>query len=292
MKEKAEKCDCGYKTTDQDKMKRHKEKYCPLNLNKKDGTKPEIKKTDMALNTDRKKTQRKKAFAYVRASTLLEVKQGSNLRQERLIREYLGRREDWEIELFSDEVKSGKSQDNRPDFQRMMRRIDEKPDIIIVAKIDRFARSLTDLLKVLEVLDSRGIGFLSVGDAGIDTTTPNGRLLLQILGAFAEFERLMINSRTQAGREAAKLKGIRFGRPPMKTGKKNGSRTIDEKRILELKDKGLSARAIAKTLECSKTLVLNVLSQKRNLIMDRKNGGGIFELNSTNEGVPFPDKEI
>lgn len=97
---------------------------------------------------------------------------------------------------------------------------------------------------------------MSVNDAGIDTTTPNGRLLLQILGAFAEFERNMINMRTRIGREQPLSRGVKFGRPALKT--KNGA-FIDRKKVLELRQKGLSARTIAKILNCSVTPVLKVL---------------------------------
>jgi len=101
-----------------------------------------------------------------------------------------------------------------------------------------------------------GIGFISLQDRGIDTTTPNGKLLLQILGAFAEFERNLINQRTRAGKEKAKMKGIKFGRP--KGELKNG-KFIDEKMVLDLKQKGLSARAISKVIGCSITPVLRIM---------------------------------
>ncbi len=196
------------------------------------------------------------AFAYVRASTQEEVRQGSNERQKETIRQYLDQRE-YEIEIFEDKAKSGKNT-LRPEFERMMKSLDRKPQIVIISKIDRFARSLSDLLRTLEYLDQNDVGFVSVNDQGIDTTTPNGRLLLQILGAFAEFERNMINTRTKAGREQAQSKGVKFGRPALKT--RNGS-FIDRRKVLELKQKGLSARAIAKFLECSTTPVLRILRE-------------------------------
>ncbi|EQD51426.1 resolvase domain-containing protein, partial [mine drainage metagenome] len=170
------------------------------------------------------------AFAYVRASTQEEVRQGSNERQKETIRQYLDQR-DYEIEIFEDKAKSGKNT-LRPEFERMTKSLDRKPQIVIVSKIDRFARSLSDLLRTLEYLDQNDVGFVSVNDPGIDTTTPNGRLLLQILGAFAEFERNMINTRTKAGREQAQSKGVKFGRPALKT--RNGS-SIDRRKVMELK---------------------------------------------------------
>jgi DNA invertase Pin-like site-specific DNA recombinase len=198
------------------------------------------------------------AFAYVRASTKEEVRQSSNERQKDVIIQY-AKSKGYELEFFEDRAKSGKNT-QRPDFERMLKSLDAKPKVVIVAKIDRFARSLSDLLKTLEYLDQNSVGFVSVNDSGIDTTTPNGRLLLQILGAFAEFERNMINSRTKAGREQALNKGIKFGRPALKT--RNGS-FIDKRKVLELKEKGLSARAIAKMLECSTTPILKILRENR-----------------------------
>ncbi len=201
------------------------------------------------------------AFGYVRASTQEEVRQGSNESQKAIIKEYAKSR-GYELEFFEDRAKSGKNI-RRPDFERMLNSLDVKPKIVIVAKIDRFARSLSDLLRMLEYLDQNGIGFISVNDPGIDTTTPNGRLLLQILGAFAEFERNMINSRTKAGREQALNRGVKFGRPPLKTS--NGS-FIDRRKVIELKEKGLSARAIAKSLGCSITPVIRILRENRSPI--------------------------
>jgi len=197
------------------------------------------------------------AFGYVRASTLDEVKQGSNERQKEEILRY-AQSKGYYIEFFEDKAKSGKNT-LRPEFERMLKSLDRKPKLIIVSKIDRFARSLSDLLKTLEFLDQNGIGFVSVNDSGIDTTTPNGRLLLQILGAFAEFERNMINTRTRAGREQALNKGIKFGRPSLKT--KNGS-FIDRRKVIELRQKGLSARAISKTIGCSITPVLRIIREE------------------------------
>ena len=197
------------------------------------------------------------AFGYVRASTQEEVRQGSNERQKAEILKY-AKAKGYDVEFFEDRAKSGRNT-QRPEFEKMLKSLDRKPKVIIVSKIDRFARSLSDLLKTLEFLEQNGTGFVSVNDSGIDTTTPNGRLLLQILGAFAEFERNMINYRTKAGREQALSKGIKFGRPSLKT--KNGY-FIDKKKVLELKSKGLSARAIAKAIGCSITPVLKIIKEE------------------------------
>ncbi|MGC8584878.1 MAG: recombinase family protein [Thermoplasmata archaeon] len=193
------------------------------------------------------------AFGYIRASTLEEVRQGSNERQKEIIEKFCKER-GYEIKIYEDKAKSGGSTD-RPAFQKMLSEIDNA-DIVIVAKIDRMARSLIDLLNTIQLLEKKGKGFISVLDPGIDTTSANGKLLLQILGAFAEFERNLINQRTKTGREKAKEKGIKFGRPK---GKLKNGKFIDEKIVLDLKAKGLSARAIAKVLGCSVTPVLRII---------------------------------
>jgi DNA invertase Pin-like site-specific DNA recombinase len=141
----------------------------------------------------------------------------------------------------------------------MMSKIDGA-DIVVITKIDRMARSLIDLLNTIQILEKKGIGFISLQDPGIDTTSPNGKLLLQILGAFAEFERNLINQRTQAGKEKARQRGVKFGRP---RGKLKNGKFIDEKLVMELKQKGLSARAIAKVMGCSPTPILRILKEKK-----------------------------
>jgi DNA invertase Pin-like site-specific DNA recombinase len=197
-------------------------------------------------------------FGYVRASTIEEVKQGSNERQKEILERFFKDR-GWEYRIYEDKAKSGANME-REDLKRMTKDIETfKPHAVVVTKIDRYARSLIDLLNSIQELEQNGVGFISVQDSGIDTTSPNGRLLLQILGAFAEFERTMINSRTSAGRAKAKAKGVKFGRPSLKTSKSKGGKYIDPKKVIELKAKGMSARAISRLMECSITPVLKIL---------------------------------
>jgi DNA invertase Pin-like site-specific DNA recombinase len=87
----------------------------------------------------------------------------------------------------------------------------------VVTRLARLARSTRDLLNVLASVTERGAGFRSIRDAWADTTTPHGRLVLTVLGGIAEFERELIRARTGDGRERAKAKGVRFGRPPKMT---------------------------------------------------------------------------
>ena len=88
-----------------------------------------------------------------------------------------------------------------------------KLDLVVVWKLDRLGRSMVDLVNVLASLDQWQVGFLSLRDPGIDTTTPLGRLLMQLVAAFAQFERDLIRERTRAGLARARARGQVLGRP-------------------------------------------------------------------------------
>ena len=85
-------------------------------------------------------------------------------------------------------------------------------DVVVVFKVDRFARSLADLLRILDRIERAGASFKSLTEP-IDTGTPAGRMMMHLLGAFAEFERSMIRERSMAGQFAAAERGVRIGRP-------------------------------------------------------------------------------
>ena len=153
---------------------------------------------------------------------------------------------------------------------------------VVVIKIDRYARSIIDLLNSIPEFEQNGVDFISVQDSGIDTISPNGQLLLQILGAFAEFERTTINSRTSAGR--AKAKGVKFVRPSLKTSKSKGGKYIDPKRVLELKSKGMSEIPICRLMECSITPVMKIL---KNAWMIKRE-----ERNSSRKGKTIKDSAL
>jgi DNA invertase Pin-like site-specific DNA recombinase len=89
----------------------------------------------------------------------------------------------------------------------------EKGDVLTVTRLDRLARSTRDLLNTLAQIADKGAGFRSLADTWADTTTSHGRLMLTVLGGLAEFERDLIRARTTEGRERAKAKGVRMGRP-------------------------------------------------------------------------------
>ncbi len=101
---------------------------------------------------------------------------------------------------------------DRPELHRMLEQLRDG-DVVVVWKLDRLSRSLKDLLSIMEKIDTAGAGFRSLTEA-IDTSTPAGRMMMQMMGVFAEFEREMIRERTRAGLEHARKKGRHPGRKP------------------------------------------------------------------------------
>ena len=112
--------------------------------------------------------------------------------------------------------KASGARGDRAELAKVLRRL-EPGDVLVVTRLDRLARSTRDLLNVLASITERGAGFRSLKDAWADTTTPHGRLMLTVLGGLAEFERELIRARTGEGRDRAKARGVRFGRPPKMT---------------------------------------------------------------------------
>ena len=130
------------------------------------------------------------------------------------LREVAARR-GWDIaEVYLDNGISGaKGRDKRPGFDRMLKDASRRKfDVVMAWAIDRMGRSLRDLIEVIEHLEATGVD-LYLDQQNIDTTTPAGKLLFQVTGAFAEFERSMIRLRVNAGLARARAQGKRLGRP-------------------------------------------------------------------------------
>ena len=108
--------------------------------------------------------------------------------------------------------KTSGARSDRPELAKLLKRLDHG-DVLIVSRLDRLARSTRDLPNILDVIGKAGAGFKSFGDAWANTTTPHGRLMLTVLGRFAEFERELIIARTGEGRTRAKARGVKLGRP-------------------------------------------------------------------------------
>lgn len=170
---------------------------------------------------------------YARVSTL-NGQQDPEMQLSEL-REYAIRRGLTIFEAYVDQGVSG-SKESRPALNQLMsdaRRC--RFDAVLVWKIDRFGRSLKHLVNSLADLSAYGIAFISLRD-NLDLSTPSGRLMFQIIGAMAEFERALIQERVKAGLRNAKAKGKRIGRPKQQ---------VDPSKILELRALGLSWRSIS-----------------------------------------------
>ena len=112
--------------------------------------------------------------------------------------------------IYEEKV-SGARRD-RPQLARLLDHVRED-DVVIVARLDRLARSTRDLLDIAEQLKEAGAGLRSLGEPWADTTSPAGRMVLTVFAGIAEFERALIQQRTSSGRIAAMERGVRFGRP-------------------------------------------------------------------------------
>ena len=112
--------------------------------------------------------------------------------------------------IFEESASGGRW--DRPELHRALDQLRES-DVLVVWKLDRLSRSLKDMLKILEKINDVNAGFRSLTEH-IDTTTPAGRMMLQMLGAFAEFERSMVRERTRMGLQAARERGRIGGRKP------------------------------------------------------------------------------
>jgi DNA invertase Pin-like site-specific DNA recombinase len=115
--------------------------------------------------------------------------------------------------VFEDKASGGRW--DRPELHRLLDQL-RAGDTLVVWKLDRLSRSLKDLLHILERVETRSARFRSLTEA-VDTAGPAGRMLMQMLGSFAEFERAMVRERTRAGLRAAAARGRKGGRQPKLT---------------------------------------------------------------------------
>jgi DNA invertase Pin-like site-specific DNA recombinase len=144
------------------------------------------------------------------------------------------------------------TKEKRPELDRLMADAHRRRfDAVIVWKFDRFARSVSHLLRALETFQALGIHFVSLSES-LDTSTPAGKMVFTVLGAVAELERSLIVERVKAGLRHAKAKGKRLGRPRS---------LLDVAKVTALRAEGRSVRAIASELGCSHSLVHRQIAQ-------------------------------
>src|SRR5499433_1871824 len=154
----------------------------------------------------------KRAVLYLRVSTVDQT----TANQERELREIAGRMGCDVVKVYKDHGISGaKGRDKRPQFDALCRAAMRREfEVVMAWSVDRLGRSLQDLVTFLSELHALGID-LFLHQQGLDTTTPAGKAMFQMLGVFAEFERSMIRERVRAGLARARSEGKRLGRPPI-----------------------------------------------------------------------------
>jgi DNA invertase Pin-like site-specific DNA recombinase len=129
---------------------------------------------------------------------------------------------------------------NRPELVRLLDHL-RGGDVVVVYGLDRLARSTRDLLEIVEQLKEADAGLRSLSEPWADTTSPAGRMVLTVFAGIAEFERALIHERTGAGRAAARVRGVRFGRPPKLTAEQ----LVVARRLI---DEGTAVREAARIL--------------------------------------------
>jgi len=158
---------------------------------------------------------------------------------------------------------------SRPALDRMLEAAQAGQfDVVAVWKLDRLGRSVRNVLALLDTLTRYGVGFASIRDAGLDTTSASGRLLLQILASFAEFERTITRERIIAGVRRAQAAGKHCGRPRVE---------MDLRPALALLCEGRSLKEAARILQVS-----------RNTLRRRLREAGEWPLDSTSGATPAP----
>jgi DNA invertase Pin-like site-specific DNA recombinase len=172
--------------------------------------------------------------------------------QMRAMREYAAKR-GWTIAVQIKEVGSGATaRELRENLLAAARRRDI--DVVLVWRLDRWGRSLVDLVVTLKELAELGVSFVSLTEA-LDLTTPTGRAMAGLLSVFAEFEHEILCERIRAGIAEARLQGKHLGRP-VTAGKKTG-------KIQKLYRAGVSKAEIARRLDIGRTSVRRILSAKQ-----------------------------
>jgi DNA invertase Pin-like site-specific DNA recombinase len=182
----------------------------------------------------------KKVIIYTRVST---KSQNLESQKEKLIE--LSKNHNYKIVAMFDDVGSGKSL-SRDGYNSLLREIHLRSfDILLIWKLDRLSRSLKDLVQIGELLGAKSIDLVSY-DGSIDTTTPQGRVMFQMMGVFAEFQRSLIVENVKSGLARAKANGKKLGRP-----KREEYTPEVLERAISLQSEGLGLRKIVKKLGLS-----------------------------------------
>jgi DNA invertase Pin-like site-specific DNA recombinase len=157
---------------------------------------------------------------------------------------------------FYEEKVSGAAR-RRPELERLIAELRED-DVLVVTRLDRLARSTTELLRIAEALEEKGAGLQSLAEPWADTTSPAGRMVLTVFAGIAEFERTLIAERTEEGRRSARQRGVAFGRPPK-------LRSDQQALARQLLDEGRSVSEVARTFNVHPATIYRCLDAKTGL---------------------------
>lgn len=149
--------------------------------------------------------------------------------------------------------KASGARDDRPGLKTCLEDL-RSGDVLVVWKLDRLGRSLSQLLKIVEMLKARGVAFRSLTEQ-MDTTTPHGEFLFNIFGSLAQYERALIRERVTAGLAAAKRRGRKGGRPPSLDPEK-----IEQ--ILAALDGGASKASVCRTFGVPRSTLIDTLDRR------------------------------
>ncbi len=203
-------------------------------------------KSDNVFGQARKPAKMFRVGLYARVST---NDQQTLPMQSRAMREYAARR-GWTIAMQVREVGSGAAKrEAREKLLEAARR--REIDVVLVWRLDRWGRSVTDLLATLQELEHLGVGFVSLSEA-LDLTTPAGRAMAAMLAVFAAFEREILQERTRAGLAHARLNGKRLGRPV--------TAGLHAAEIRKLHGDGISKSEIARRVRIGRTSVRRIIN--------------------------------
>ena len=198
-----------------------------------------------------------KAALYGRVSTTNGQDPEMQLRE---LREYCERR-GWEISREYVDAGISGAKEKRPQLDRLLAEAHKRHfDAVVVWRFDRFARSVSHLLRALETFRSSGIEFVSLSEQ-VDTSTPTGKMVFTVLGAVAELERSLIAERVRAGLRNARAKGRKLGRP---------RKPLDCAKLTRLRAQGASWRAVGAALGVAPATALHALAKGRLEIPPRR----------------------
>ena len=191
-----------------------------------------------------------KTAIYARVSTTSGQDPEMQLRE---LRDYCQRR-GWEVAREYVDTGISGAKEKRPELDRLLTDAHKRHfDAVVVWRFDRFARSVSHLLRALETFRSLGIEFVSLSEQ-VDTSTPTGKMVFTVLGAVAELERSLIAERVRAGLRNARAKGRKLGRP---------RKALDGAKLTSMRAQGASWRAVGAALGVAPATALHALAKGR-----------------------------